>query len=510
MHIHEMKREIASLEANTTELGNIIATIRANGNSLPSGRARDKDGVEKYDEPDGVGFYKASGEGTNMYSVGHGEYMLMEDEPYTFPEETLNKYEEEYQKRMKKLEGMRSKLAKAERKAEKAPAVEEQQIDDKPLNGKNTPESTREELEVQLSEIEKNHAYIRDNTALVKQSDSLLGRIKRFLGSKSVLGFGDIQKRAEAVEKAIAKEKTFIEESGGKTYEEALNSFLYGSMDGPKTITLTEDVGYYGEYTNFVGKVTLKPFDHICDAVGKRLYESGGQIDKNEYEALVAEYSEKKVDKFTQSLQEQTNEDVIFERDTEMEELLGLETGSRLHDDWRATRRKEDGTYEPRIKPTSDKQWREAHGTNEIDIANTSFEDLPADWQYENLEAGKEAVAITGSKTEMTPEELREASVKVHQAWCDRKRQTIEAARQEMLDSGMSQEEAEKAINDKFGWDIGLMVNFDELSPDQQQKDTDHVLAVMKINKEIESGELTKAQMAKKFDNKSKDDKVIY
>lgn len=504
MHIHEMKKEIASLEARTADLRNMIDTIRANGNSLPVGRPKEWGGADKYDEPDGIGYYKASGEGTNMYSVGKGEYMKTSDAPHVFSEEVIQKYEATYEKNMKDLEKMRSQLARAERKAQKDPASKEEEIDDKPLNGKVTPESTREELEAQLDEIERNHEYIRSNTALVQKSDSLLGKIRRFLGNKNILGFADIQKRAEAIEKAIEKESTFIKESGEKTYEEALNGFKYGKKDGPVTIKLTEDVGYHGDHTKFVGEVTLKPFDHVCDEVGKRLYEINGSMDKQEYTALVAKYAKPKEDKFTQGLKEQVSTEQTFEKDSKMEELIGLETGSRLHDDWRAPRKKEDGTYEPRMKPTSDKKWIEAHGTNEVDIANTSFEDLPADWQYENLEAGKEAVAITGTRTDMTSEELKEASIKVHEAWCDRKRKTIEAARKEMVDSGMSEEEVEKAINDKFGWDMGLMVSFDKLSPDDQQKDTDHILAVMKVNKEIESGELTKAQMNKKFGDKAR------
>jgi hypothetical protein len=63
---------------------------------------------------------------------------------------------------------------------------------------------------------------------------------------------------------------------------------------------------------------------------------------------------------------------------------------SQLHEDWRKTRLNEDGTYEPRLKNTSDQEWIAAHdGSTEVDIANTTYENLPADWQAENATAGE-------------------------------------------------------------------------------------------------------------------------
>ena len=44
------------------------------------------------------------------------------------------------------------------------------------------------------------------------------------------------------------------------------------------------------------------------------------------------------------------------------------------------------------------------------------------------------------------------------------------------------------------------MVPFDELDPSEQAKDTDHVLAVLQVNKEIEAGEITKATLSSKFE----------
>lgn len=71
-------------------------------------------------------------------------------------------------------------------------------------------------------------------------------------------------------------------------------------------------------------------------------------------------------------------------------EMLAAE----LHQRWRATRLNEDGSYEPRIKTTTDQNWISQHNTDQVDIANTDFENLPADWQKENLEAAKVAVKM--------------------------------------------------------------------------------------------------------------------
>ena len=203
---------------------------------------------------------------------------------------------------------------------------------------------------------------------------------------------------------------------------------------------------------------------------------------------------------FLETLQSGVNDEIQPVVDSKFEELKKLEVGSRLHDNWRAPRKLEDGTYNPRMKPTSDAKWIAAHGTDQVDIANTSFEDLPADWQEENLLAGREAVDIVGDVTTMDEAGIRAASIKVHEAWVARKQATIDAARQAWADEGLTPQEIEEKVNDKFGWDMSLMVPFDELDPSEQVKDTDHVLAVLQVNKEIEAGEITKATLASKFE----------
>lgn len=94
----------------------------------------------------------------------------------------------------------------------------------------------------------------------------------------------------------------------------------------------------------------------------------------------------------------------IEEIDRRNQEEIKLAKGvaSALHEDWRKTRLNEDGSYEPRWKAIKDQNFvaklnpsqlpnniRAVDGGYEIDIANSTYDQLSADWQYENQEAGK-------------------------------------------------------------------------------------------------------------------------
>lgn len=103
---------------------------------------------------------------------------------------------------------------------------------------------------------------------------------------------------------------------------------------------------------------------------------------------------------------------------------LSYALGADLHEAWRAPRKKENGTYEPRIKKSTDESWNATHGTNEVDIANCTFEQLPSNWQYENLEAARVAIELVYDKTIsgelFTPEEIEEMASTIHEEWLKR------------------------------------------------------------------------------------------
>ena len=107
-----------------------------------------------------------------------------------------------------------------------------------------------------------------------------------------------------------------------------------------------------------------------------------------------------------------------------VKEALSYALGSDLHEAWRAPRKLEDGSYEPRIKKSKDEEWNATHGTDEVDIANCTFQELPSNWQYENLEAAKVAINLVFDKTmageKLSQVEIEELSAVIHDEWLKR------------------------------------------------------------------------------------------
>ncbi len=191
--------------------------------------------------------------------------------------------------------------------------------------------------------------------------------------------------------------------------------------------------------------------------------------------------------------------------------IKGIEIGSRLHDEWRSHRKIDNGKYEPRWKITNDERYEPIDGKArfnedelEVDIANLSFEELPKDWQKENLEAGISVANIIGENEDITKEEMEEYATKVHDAWCDRKTDEIRKYMNELARDGLSEEEILNKVDEKYGWDKGLMIPYNELSEEEKQKDRNHVLEAIKLNKEISRGDISLEDLAKKYDKEAK------
>ncbi len=192
-------------------------------------------------------------------------------------------------------------------------------------------------------------------------------------------------------------------------------------------------------------------------------------------------------------------------------QIKGIEIGSRLHDEWRSHRKLENGKYDPRWKATTDNIYEPRDGKSrfnedgvlEVDIANLSFEELPKDWQKENLEAGLSVADIVGDKQDISPEEMEEYAIKVHEAWCDRKAEEMRKYMNELDAKGLSESEIMQKVEDKYGWDKSLMVDYNLLSEEEKQKDRNHVLEATKLNKEIARGEINLEDLAKKYDKEA-------
>lgn len=99
-------------------------------------------------------------------------------------------------------------------------------------------------------------------------------------------------------------------------------------------------------------------------------------------------------------------------------------TGGAFHEDWRKTRLNEDGSFEPRVKTTKDMAWIEAQGTDQVDIANTDYENLPSDMQAENKAAAKVIAGIfeacNGQIDLDDPATRSSIGETVHSAWLSR------------------------------------------------------------------------------------------
>ena len=101
-----------------------------------------------------------------------------------------------------------------------------------------------------------------------------------------------------------------------------------------------------------------------------------------------------------------------------------------LHEQWRQTRLKKDGSYEPRWKTIKDPDFiakfdendlpsyvRNTKNGYEIDIANACFSQLSADWQNENKAAAEVVAKIVESGEQLSRDEIGEI---IHNAWLER------------------------------------------------------------------------------------------
>lgn len=125
-----------------------------------------------------------------------------------------------------------------------------------------------------------------------------------------------------------------------------------------------------------------------------------------------------------------------------------------LHEQWRQSRLKEDGSYEPRWKKIKDTGFidkykdkdlpsyvRKVENDYEIDIANACYTQLSLDWQNENKAAAEVVAEIVESDKKLSRKEIGNI---IHNAWLER---------------------------NSWAKDGELGVPFEELSKEEQDKD---------------------------------------
>ncbi len=156
------------------------------------------------------------------------------------------------------------------------------------------------------------------------------------------------------------------------------------------------------------------------------------------------------------SCQESGNSNVnqLQKADTEQNSISEIQKqnliellASELHEEWRNNRRLSDGSYNPRIKKTTDSIWINRNDTAEVDIANTPFPELPADWQKENLEASRvamgEVISAYENGIKLDSIFIEEASEQVHVEWLARNKEWAEED-QKLPYEQLSEDEKEK------------------------------------------------------------------
>ena len=179
-------------------------------------------------------------------------------------------------------------------------------------------------------------------------------------------------------------------------------------------------------------------------------------------------------------------------QDKRAKELLSYSMGSDLHEVWRAGRKLEDGTYEPRIKKTKDQAYIDAHGgNNEVDIANLSFAELPSDWQFENLEAAKVAINqvydVMMGDTPVTKEQIEAMSSVVHDEWLKRNSWVFDP---------------------EYG-NPDQAKPYQELSPEEKAKDRNQIKEAMTKVIKYREGEISLEDLESEFGSMAKDDKIV-
>jgi hypothetical protein len=109
------------------------------------------------------------------------------------------------------------------------------------------------------------------------------------------------------------------------------------------------------------------------------------------------------------------------------------------------------------MKQTTDADWAQTNGVGSVDIANTPFDRLPADWQAENRDAASVLMELLTTHPARDPgnaQQRHAAGAAIHRAWLSRNT-----------------------------WAAGgaLDVPFDDLPHDEQDKDINQIVTALRL-----------------------------
>ncbi len=140
------------------------------------------------------------------------------------------------------------------------------------------------------------------------------------------------------------------------------------------------------------------------------------------------------------------NEDIISTSEQQKQQQIA-ELGSLLHDESRGSQKQEDGTFEPRMKKTKDQDWIDKNEIEDIDIANTSYNELPEDWKGENKVSAEVAMnqiyEAISQKKDIGDTFIKDAGSVIHDKWLERNKDWA-SVEQNKPYSELSEEEKNK------------------------------------------------------------------
>jgi len=189
------------------------------------------------------------------------------------------------------------------------------------------------------------------------------------------------------------------------------NSFLYSKKLRITPEQAQEKINWLNSELKAVAEEYLK----LGNSPEKALEIAKAQEKIRKNEEIKKDEEIRKNKKINELKEELIKEDM----ENQIEKLWSL-----LHDEWRAPRKKEDGSFEPRIKSTNDQSWIKKHGTDQVDIANTNYTDLPEDWKGENKISAeiamKEIYKAINEKKGLDQNFIEMASNIIHEKWLER------------------------------------------------------------------------------------------
>lgn len=174
-----------------------------------------------------------------------------------------------------------------------------------------------------------------------------------------------------------------------------------------------------------------------------------------------------------------------------IKQALSYSLAADLHEEWRLTRKKEDGTFRPRIKISKDHEWNKTHGTNEVDIANTPFNELPSNWQEENLKAAKVVINLVFKKVineePISKKDLEVMGTIIHNEWLSRNQWVFDT---------------------EFG-NPKLAVSYNKLPVSEQKKDISQIKPAIAKVLEYTNGLIDIQALCEEYNIKEKDKVLV-